>query len=76
MNGRPLSLVADGRDLTLVAGVGTLVVLRRWWRPVVGPLRPVLAAAGLRLVARVGWLGPVQLLPNPSLLCRLILPRV
>ena len=80
VNGRPLSLVAGGDGVTLVpGGIGTLPALfrmRRSWRLVAGPLRTVLDRANVRLNVRVGWFGRVQLLPNPSPMCRLILPRI
>ncbi len=75
MNGRPLSVTAEGRDITLVTrGVGTLLALRGCW-PVAPPLRAALAAANLRVLVRVGWFGRVELLPHPGLALRLILPR-
>ncbi len=79
LNGRPLSLVADGDGVTLVpGGVGTLVALfrlRRSWRRVATPLRAVLARTNVRLYVRVGWLGRVPVLPDPGLLFRLTRPR-
>jgi hypothetical protein len=74
-----VSLVADGNDITLLpGGVRTLLTLfrlRRAWRSVAVPLRPVLDRTNIRLHVRVVWFGRVQLLPDPGLIFRLILPR-
>ena len=77
VDGRPVTLLADGRDLTLVSGsIRTLFRLRRMWGAVAGPLGTIFTQTDIRLFVRVGRLGRVELLPNPSLLFRLILPRV
>ena len=77
VDGRPVTLLADGGDLTLVSGsIRTLFGLRRMWRTVGGPLKTILAGLDIRLLVRVGLLGRLELLPNQSLLFRLILPRV
>ncbi len=70
-----MTVLAEGRDVTLVSGVRTLFALRRLWRPAAAPLRTALAVANLRLLVRVGWFGTVELLPDPPLLARLTLPR-
>ena len=70
-------LLADGSDLTLVSeSMLTLFGLRRMWGAFAGPLRAIFTTTNTRLLVRVSWLGRVELLPNPSLLFRLILPRV
>lgn len=78
VNGRPVSLVADGDSVTLVpGGTSTLLALmrlRRSWRHVAGWLRQVLVRTNIRLHVRVGWLGRVQLLPDTSPILRLFLP--
>ncbi len=78
VNGRPVSIIADGDTVTLVPGsLGTLLALmrlRRSWRHVAGSLRQVLVRTNIRLYVRVGWLGRVQLLPDTTPLLRLVLP--
>ena len=77
VNGRPITLLADGGDLTLMCGsMRTLFGMRRMWGTVAQPLGRILAGTNIRLMVQVGWLGRVELLPNPSLLFRLVLPRV
>ena len=76
VNGRPVSLVVENRDLILVADkIRTLFTLRRSWRATVRPLRVLLERADVRLLVRVGWLGRMEVFPNPSFLIRLFLPR-
>ena len=75
VNGRPVTMLAEGRNITLVTGVRTLFALRRLWRSTVAPLRTALAVPNLRLLVRVGWFVTVELLPDPPLLARLALPR-
>lgn len=41
----------------------------------VQPLRALLTRSDVRLLVRVGWLGGVEVLPNPSYLVRRLLPR-
>ncbi len=78
VNGRPVSLVADGDTVTLVPGsLGTLLALmrlRRSWRHVAVSLRQMVARTNIRLYVRVGWLGRAQLLPDTSPFLRLVLP--
>lgn len=77
VDGRPVSLVAEGRDLVVGAGsLATLLVLRESWRTTVHPLRALLQQGGIRLMAQVPWLGKVELFPNPNFLVRLFLPRM
>lgn len=71
VNGRPVSLVADGDTVTIVPGsTGTLLALMRMRRS----WRQVLVRTNIRLYIRVGWFGRVQLLPDTSPLLRLFLP--
>ncbi len=80
LNGRPLSIVAEDHQITLVpGGLGSLLELfkiRRSWRFVKPPLRMFLHRANIRLLLRLGWFGQLQLLPNPNMLLRLFLPRI
>jgi hypothetical protein len=77
IDGRPISLVTEGRDLLLRAGsLATLLALRKSWQATVPPLRALLQQGGFRLLARAPWLGKVELFPNPNFLVRLFLPRM
>jgi len=38
-------------------------------------LRALLTRSDVRLLVRIGWLGSVEVLPNPSCLVRRLLPR-
>jgi hypothetical protein len=79
LNGRPLSIVAEDHQVTLLPdGFGALfelIKIRRSWRFVELPLGMALRRANIRLLVRLGWFGQLQLLPNPSFLLRLFLPR-
>ena len=77
VDGRPVSLVAEGRDLVLGASnLTTLLALRKYWRSTVHPLRALLQQGGIRLQVRVPGLGKVELFPNPNFLVRLFVPRM
>ena len=77
VDGRPVSLVAEDRDITLITGkFRTLLTLRRSWQAIMQPLQAVLERAEIRLLVRMGWFGQVELFPNPNYLVRLLLPRV
>lgn len=77
VDGRPVSLVAEGRELILAGGkVSTLLALRKSWQATAHPLRALLRPGGIRLLARAPWLGRVELFPNPNFLVRLFLPRM
>jgi hypothetical protein len=77
VDGRPVSLVAEGRDLIFRAGdLATLLAPRRSWQATVHPLRALLQRGGIRLLAQVPWVGKVELFPNPNFLVRLFLPRM
>ncbi len=74
-DGRPVSLVAEGRDLILGAGdLATLLALRKSWQGA-HPVRALLRQGGIRLQARAPWLGKVEVFPSPNFLVRLFLPR-
>ena len=75
-DGRPVSLIAEERGLTLlVSNVSTLLTLRRSWLAVRDSLSALLQRTNVRLLARVSWLGTAEVLPRPKLLIRLLLPR-
>jgi len=74
VDGRPVTLLADGHDLTIVSGsIRTLFKLRRMWGTVARPLGMILAGMNIKLSVRAPLLGRVELLPHTSLLFRLIL---
>lgn len=77
VNGRPMSIVAEDHQVTIVPGeFGALLELykiRRSWRSVVGPLRIFFHKANIRLFVRVGWFGRVQFFPDSGLLSRWLL---
>jgi hypothetical protein len=76
IDGRPVSLVARGGDLTLSVGnLRTIVTLRRNWPAVIGSLRPLIERGNLRLLVQLRWTGALEVFPNPSLLLRLYPPR-
>ncbi len=76
VDGRPVSLTAERQTLVFSAkSVRTLLKVRRSWRSMVQPLRALLTRSDVRLLVRVGWLGSVEVLPNPSYLVRRLLPR-
>ena len=77
VDGRPMSLVAEGRDLVLGAGkLATLLALRKCWRFTVRPLQALRQHGGVRILAQVPWLGKVEVFPNPNFLVRLFLPQM
>jgi len=76
VNGRPVSLTAEGQTVVFSAkSVRTLLTLRRSWRSMAHLLRALLTRSDVRLLVRIGWLGSVEVLPNPSCLVRRLLPR-
>lgn len=76
VDGRPVSLVAEDRELTLLAGsFTTLFALRRSWRATVQPLRALFERAELRLMVQTKWLGKMEVFPHPSRMIRFLLPR-
>jgi len=76
LDGRPLSLVAENREITLIAGrLRTLLALRRNWRAFGQLRRYFLQPDGIRIVVRMRWFGKVEVFPRPNFLTRLLLPR-
>ena len=72
LDGRPVSLVAENRDLTLnVDKFSSLLTLHRNWQSV-QPVLELLEWTDIRLLLRLGRLGPVLVFPRPNLLIRLI----
>ena len=76
VDGRPVSLIAKGHELTFsVSKVATLFALRRFWN-YLSPLLGVLPEqSGIKLLVRLGWLGSLEAHPRPGLLLRMMLPR-
>ncbi len=76
LDGRPLCLVAENCEITLIARrLRTLLVLRRNWRAFGQLLGNFLQSAGIRIVVRMKWFGKVEVFPRPNYLTRLLLPR-
>ena len=76
MDGRPLSLVAENREITLIARrLRTLLALRESWWAFGQLLGNFLQPAGIRIVVRMKWFGNVEVFPRPNFLTRLLLPR-
>ena len=77
VDGRPLSLVADKREVTLSIGkFNTLLTLRRGWKTVMQPVRVLFELAEMRLLLRIPWFGKVEVFPNPNYIVNIMLPRV
>ena len=76
LDGRPLRLVAENREITLIAArLRTLLALRGNWRAFGHVLHNFLQPAGIRIVVRVKGFGKVEVFPRPNFLTRLLLPR-
>jgi hypothetical protein len=76
VDGRRVSLIAEGRGLTLlVSKVSTLFTLRRSWVAARDPLSALLQRTGTRLLLRISGVGAAEVSPRPRLLFRLLLPR-
>jgi hypothetical protein len=74
--GRPVSLVAEDRDVTLcVAKFSTLLSLRRTWKANGRVLMELLERSDLRVLVRVGRLVTTEVFPNPNLVMSFLLPR-
>ena len=77
LDGWPLNLVAASRDIVLVADrFRTFVTLRRSWKLNQQTVQNLLARTDLRLLIRVGRIGPAEVFPHANWLIRLFLPRV
>lgn len=73
VDGRPVSLVAERQDLVLTVGRWrTLQTIRRSSRSLIEPLRAFLTRSDIRLFVRIGWLGRVEVHPNPPFLVRML----
>ena len=71
-----MGLTGDDRNLIIDVGhVLTWLTLRRAWPALSKHVRIWFARSGMRLVIRFRWFGSVELLPNPSYLLRVVLPR-
>ena len=68
-------MVAENGDLTVELQILSLLSLRRSWPSIATRLTSVLKLARIRLVVRAGWLGRVEVSPNPSFLLRMLMPR-
>ena len=76
VGGRPVSLIAENRDLILeVRNLQALLTLRRSWRFIVEPLLAFLNLSDIHLKVRIRWLGIVEVSPKPPLFVRLMLPH-
>lgn len=72
--GRPVSLVAEGRAITLISdNFSSLLKLRRSWRRVLRPLLATLEREDIRLVVQTKWLGRIEVFPRPKYLVRVFL---
>lgn len=76
VDGRPVTLDANGRDVIVVAGFRTLFTLRRSLPTFQRLLSPFTSRFDIRIMLRVGWLGTVEILPDTSRLIRVFIPRV
>jgi hypothetical protein len=76
IDGRPVSLVAENGQVVLAAEkLLTLLTLRRIWKSSRSSLRRVLETVGMRVLIRSRWFGTAEVLPKPSFVIRLLLPR-
>lgn len=79
VSGRPLSLLAEENQFTIVPShfrtLLELLKIRRSCLSVILPLQTALRKAEITVYVRLGWIGKVQLLPEPSFLLRPFLPR-
>lgn len=75
VDGRPVSLLFQGRDIILIVNkYRTLLPLRRNWEATVQLFDKFLGQADFRLLVQIGWLGRIEMFPSPALLVRLVLP--
>ena len=76
LDGRLMSLVAENREITLIARrLRTLLALRRSWWAFGQLLRNLCQPVGIRIMVQMKWLGKVEVFPRPNFLTRLILLR-
>lgn len=76
IDGRPVTIVGEGAALELsIHDWRSLLTSTHSWRTIVEPLRALLTRSDIRFMVRIKWLGTVEVLPNPGLLVRLMLPH-
>jgi hypothetical protein len=76
LDGRPVSLVAENRELVLYADkLKALLALRRAWQASRLPLRSFVERAGIQVLLRSRWFGTLEVLPNPNYFLSFLLPR-
>ena len=75
MDGRPVTIVADGLEIAVTLSPWSLFTLRRVLRSMGPSLAPVLDRGHFRLILRAGRLGVHEVSPNPSRLARLLMTR-
>jgi hypothetical protein len=75
VDGRPVRMVAENGDLVVELKMMSLLSLRRTWPAIADRLISLLKLAHIRLLVRAGWVGSVEITPNPSRFLRLLLPR-
>jgi hypothetical protein len=75
VDGRLVRLIAERKDMVLtVERWRTLLTIRRSSRLLIQSLREFITRSDIRLFVRIGWLGRVEVHPNPSFLIRMLLP--
>lgn len=66
VDGRPILLIAQGQSLTLrCEGAFAAVKLRKSGQTLFRLFEPFIRRSGLRLLVQVGWLGSIEIYPNP-----------
>ena len=76
IDGRPVSLVAENRELVLAVGkLRTLLTMRRTWKVTLLPLRSLFERLGIRVLVRSRWFGLTEVFPHPNYLTSFLLPR-
>ena len=76
IDGQPCVLRGEGESLLVeVHSLGTLLKLKASWYSTLSPLHATMSWLNLRVLARSGWWGPVEVFPNPPRWMRWFLPR-
>ena len=76
IDGQPCVLRGEGASLLVeVRSLHTLLNLKSSWYSTLSPLHATMSWLNLRVFARVGWLGPIEVFPNPPRWIRWFLPR-
>ena len=71
VDGRPISLVAEDRDLIVEVGsLRTLFRIRRIWPVIFKSLQRFLRQYDIRLAVRLSWFGRIEVFPAPAFLMR------